>query len=275
METALSTHFFVSHRLNTTWLEKVFQAGFPLVEIFCARQHFDYRNRSQIRELASWFRDSRLKLHSLHSPMYNDDCWGRTGPDAVVKLTEPIKWKRIAMVDEVKRALEVAEEIPFRYLVQHLGVTGEEFDGRLLDAAFTALEELSLFARQRGVNILLENTPNALATPERLHYFLETTHLDLYFCFDTGHAHMSGGVAKAFDAMKPRIRSTHIHDNDGKEDHHWMPLGQGTIPWRETMSLLNTAGAPWPLLLELKEDPALEQPFARARQTLDQLMNLK
>ena len=34
------------------------------------------------------------------------------------------------MTDEIKRALDVAETIPFRYLIQHLGVSGEEFDER-------------------------------------------------------------------------------------------------------------------------------------------------
>ena len=50
------------------------------------------------------------------------------------------------MVDEIKRALEIAEIIPFRYLIQHIGVGGEEFDMRKFDAAFCALEELNLFA---------------------------------------------------------------------------------------------------------------------------------
>jgi len=31
------------------------------------------------------------------------------------------------MVDEIKRALEIAEVVPFRYLIQHLGVSGEPF----------------------------------------------------------------------------------------------------------------------------------------------------
>ena len=61
--------------------------------------------------------------------------------------------------------------IPFRYLIQHIGVAGEEFDERKFDAAFAALEELSLFARQRGVEILLENTPNELASAARLLQF--------------------------------------------------------------------------------------------------------
>ena len=62
------------------WLERIWHAGIPLVEIFCARQHLDYRDNAQIAELGHWFRDSDLKLHSLHSPMYNDDVWGRSGP---------------------------------------------------------------------------------------------------------------------------------------------------------------------------------------------------
>src|SRR5215475_2084847 len=120
MDHVLSTHVFVNHRLTTVWLERVWQAGIPAVEIFCARQHLDYRDQAQIKELGHWFRDAELKLHSLHSPMYNDDVWGRSGPHAVVTLTEVVKSKRLAMVDEVKRALEVAETIPFKYLIQHL-----------------------------------------------------------------------------------------------------------------------------------------------------------
>src|ERR1700736_753768 len=111
MQRVLSTHLFVNHRLTTVWLDKIWQAGIPAVEIFCAQQHLDWRNKAQIEELDAWFRDSELTLHSLHSPMYTDDVWGRSGPNAVISITEPVKLKRIAMVDEVKRALEVAETV--------------------------------------------------------------------------------------------------------------------------------------------------------------------
>src|SRR4029078_4606360 len=136
----------------------------------------------------------------------------------------PVKSKRIPMLDEIKRALEVAETIPFPYLIQHIGVTGQEYDERSVDAAFTALEELSLFARERGVEVLLENTPNALASAERLLMFLNTTHLDLNICLDVGHAHMNQGVESAFPSLKSRIRSTHGHDNNWKEDFHPFPM---------------------------------------------------
>ncbi len=275
MQRALSTHLFVNHRLTTVWLDRIWDAGIPLVEIFCARQHLDYRDKAQITELGHWFRDAELKVHSLHSPMYSDDVWGRTGPQSVITITETVKSKRIQSVDEIKRALEIAEVVPFRYLVQHLGVTGEEYDERKLDAAFSALEEIRLFANQRGVEVLIENTPNALATPEKLLMFFEMTHMDLRVCFDVGHAHMNGGVETAYRLLKPRIRSTHIHDNDGKEDLHLFPFAGGTIDWRRTMEALRTAPHQYPLLLELREALDLGQPLEVVKSVFDQLEGLR
>jgi sugar phosphate isomerase/epimerase len=276
MKHILSTHLFVNHRLSGAMLSKIEKTGVTAVEIFCARQHLDYQNKAQIAELGHYFADSELKLHSLHAPMYNDEIWCRSGPHAVVTITETVKGRRIEMVDEIKRAIEVAETIPFQYLVQHMGVANEEFDMRKFDAAFSALEELTIFARQRGVEILLENIPNELSTPERLLQFNELTHLHLNFVFDTGHAHMTGGVESAYQLMQDKIRSTHVHDNDGKNDSHVFPLvaDGGTIDWKNTMQLLRGRGDQYPLLLELKERPELAAPLDAVAEIFDRLENL-
>jgi len=274
MTRALSTHLFANHRLTTVWLDKIWNAEIPLVEIFCAPQHCDYRNKAQISELGHWFRDAQLKLHSLHSPMYTDEVWGRSGPQAVITITEASRPKRLEMVDEIKRALEIAETIPFRYLIQHLGVQWEEFDERKIDYAFSALEEISLFARQRGVEVLLENTPNELANAERLSMFLDVTHLNLNVCFDVGHAHMRGNIQGEFELLKPRIRSTHVHDNDGTDDSHLFP-GKGSVDWLRTMNLLRSAEEQCPLLLELREVEELQHPLDAVRTTFDYLEGLK
>lgn len=273
MQHALSTHYFVNHRLTNVALQEISDAGITAVEIFCARQHMDYNNRSQVQELGYWFKDARLKLHSLHLPLHTDDIWGRSGPHAHLNICETQKSKRIVMVDEIKRAIEVAEYIPCTYLIQHIGGLNEEYDDRKLDAAFSSLEELSLFAKHRGAQILLENIPNSLSSAERLCSFLAMTHLDLNFCFDTGHAHLMEGVEKAFELMKPRIRSTHVHDNDGKNDKHLFPLlaEGGSIDWKRTMSLLRSAGQQYPLLLELKESPDFARPLEAIKQIFERL----
>ena len=273
MNRVLSTHLIVNHRLTIAWLIRALEAGIPAVEIFCARQHLDYRNKSQIAELGYWFRDSELKLHSIHSPMYTDEIWGRSGPDSVISVTERAKGRRIAAVDEIKRALDIAETIPFRYMVQHLGVSGEEFDEFAIDAAFSSLEELTIFAHQRGVEILLENIPNELSTAERLQHFLRVTHLDLNFVFDVGHANIGGGVESEFAIMKDRIRSLHIHDNDGTDDKHLFPFlaEGGTVDWPKTMDILRTRPDQYPLLLELKEVAEMEHPLDAVNEVYDKL----
>src|SRR5947209_7689651 len=271
MRHVLSTHLFVNHRLTVATLSRIQQAGIPAVEIFCARQHLDYRDKAQIAELGHWFRDSELKLHSLHAPMYNDEIWGRSGPHSVISITEPVKGRRLEMVDEIKRAIEIAEVIPFTYLIQHIGVSGEEFAMRKVDAAFSALEELKLFARQRGVEILLENIPNDLSSPERLILFEELTHIGLNYVFDTGHAHMGAGVEATFNLMKDKIRSTHIHDNDGKSDSHLIPfVSEGcTIDWKIAMQLLRSRQNNYPLLLELRERPEIANPLEAVKQCFE------
>jgi sugar phosphate isomerase/epimerase len=273
MQRALSTHMLVNHHLTAVWLDRIWDAGIPLVEIFCARQHLDYRDKAQVTELGYWFRDSELKLYSLHSPMYSDDAWGRTGPDAVVNIAETQKSRRLKMVEEVKRALEVAEQIPFRYLIQHLGVAGEEFDERKVEAAFSSLEEISLFAGQRGVEVLVENTPNALSSAQRLLYFFNATHLKLNVCFDLGHAHMNEGVEAAYRLLAPRIRSTHVHDNDGKMDLHLFPSVDpgGTIDWAGAMTALASTPDQYPLLLELRCSPDVARPVESACKVFEHL----
>lgn len=271
MDLLLSTHLFVRHRLTTVWLERVWDAGFPAVEIFCARQHIDYRDKAQIVELGHWFRDAELKMHSLHAPMYTDDVWGRSGPQAVINICEPAKAKRIALVDEIKRAIEIAEYVPFRYLIQHLGVSGEEYDERKFDAAFSSLDEIRVFAAQRGVEVLLENTQNELASAQRLNEFLAQTHLGLNYCFDIGHAHMRASIEEEFELMKGRIRSTHLHDNNGQEDQHLFP-GQGSINWTRAMKHLTSHGDQFPLMLELKEPAAMEHPIEEAKKSMDWLV---
>lgn len=277
MQRAISTHFHVNHRLTTALLDRIRHAGFSKVEIFCGRQHVDYHNKAQVTELGHWFRDAELELWSLHAPMYSDEVWGRSGPGAVVSICEREKVRRIAAVDEIKRAIEIADYVPCRYVVQHFGVAYEEFDARKIDAAFSSLDELSVFARQRGVEILLENIPNGFSTAERLTWFLAETHLNLGFCFDTGHANMTGSIAAEFELMKDRIRSTHLHDNDGAEDSHLAPLVDegGSIDWAETMELLRSRDGQYPLLLELKDAPGKKAPLGDALCSFERLESIR
>lgn len=263
MKQALSTHLFVNQKLTVATLEAIERAGIPAIEIFCAKQHFDYADEAQVRELAAWLGDHKLELRSLHSPMHKDYNWGRT-TGAAINIAETDRHRRLESVEEIKRALDVAEKIPFRYLVQHLGVSHEKFDLAKFDAAFASLEPLLIYAKQRGVQILLENIPNELSTPEKLRYFINYTRLsELRICFDSGHAHLGDGVEREFEALRDLVVSTHLHDNRGDRDDHLFP-GQGTINWPSTLRALSQAPHEFPLQLELRDHGEFPQPLEKA-----------
>jgi sugar phosphate isomerase/epimerase len=270
MHRILSTYRYVHQPLGAGLLAEISRAEIDAIEVFSAPSHFNYRDEQKVRELADALGEYHLQLHSLHSPTERDLAPGReSGVPISISDTERIR--RLDAVDEVKRALDVAERIPFRYLVQHIGYGRDSADPRKLDAAFTSLEILSVFAKARGVTIALENTPNEIGAPASLQHFLVDTHLhDLRLCLDTGHAHMDATVAVAFDVMRDRLVTSHIHDNHGEKDEHLLPY-EGTIDWDAALGAF--AGAPQPvaMVLELKAKPDGAPTLDQIRAAFDKL----
>jgi sugar phosphate isomerase/epimerase len=254
MQRAVSTHLHIKERLHPGLLDGLVRGGAQAIEIFAARQHLDYANRKQhVREIADWFRDNPVVLHSVHAPLFADYELGRTGAPPI-NVASSDRSQIVAAMDEIKRAIEVAEQIPYRFLIQHIGVPNESFDERKFEAAMTSIEHLRAFAKPLGVRILLENIDNELATPERLVEFIHITHFDdVGVCFDVGHAHLMSGVAEGFEILKKYIGSTHIHDNNKDKDSHLWP-GAGSIDWKQTMELLRSAPQTPPILLEIESD---------------------
>src|SRR5580692_12731215 len=155
----LSTHLFLKQRLHPGLLEMAARSGASGVELFAARQHFDYTSREHVMELAAWFASNPLEPYSMHAPLYPDREMGRAGAPAV-NVVHPEKSRRIDSMDEIKRALETAEEMPLRHLILHLGEREDRWSPRTLEHAMTAIEHLQAFARPLGVKILLENIQN-------------------------------------------------------------------------------------------------------------------
>src|SRR5438876_5852217 len=150
---AMSTYVYVKERLHSGLLDGLVRGGAQAIEIFAARQHLDYANRKQhVREIADWFRSSGIPLNSVHSPLYADYEFGRAGaPPVNVASTD--RAGRIEAMDEIKRALEIAEQIPFRFLVEHPGTPNESFDEKKFEAAMTSVEHLRAVAKPLGWRI--------------------------------------------------------------------------------------------------------------------------
>ncbi|MDQ2832416.1 MAG: sugar phosphate isomerase/epimerase [Acidobacteriota bacterium] len=238
MQYGISTHVFLPQRLHLGLLDTLKKAGAQTIELFAARHHFDYTDRAAVREVADWFRSNGVAA-TLHQPLYLSDRadaqWSRHVA-ANLNLIDVEKSRRIAAMDEVKRALEAAEQIPIATCVLHLGLKDEAWNARALENSLTAIEHLKAFAHPLGVRILLENLQNEVTTPEHLLEIIRVGHFDrVGVCLDVGHAHLAApesntGVDAAFELLKPRIAELHLHDNHGTKDDHLWPAA-GEVDW--------------------------------------------
>ena len=285
MQPGISTHVFFQHRLHPGLLDALAASGARVIEVFAARHHFDYSDGSQVRELAAWFRSNPVR-GVLHQPIYISDRadaqWSRhVAPN--LNLIAPEKFRRIAAMDEVKRALEAAEMVPFTAAVLDLGLRETRWDEAAIEHSLSAIEHLKAFAGPLGLRLLLENTQNEVTTPEHLLHILEAGHFDsVGVSLDLGRLHLAqnaanmtpdSGIGQTVQVLGKRIGQLHIHDNHGpfapqesltdsagsfsnamemKDEHLWP--GEGTMDWAAVADALAPLPAETPGILEIADD---------------------
>jgi len=281
MQRLLSTYLFISRKLTPELLGQVATNGFQGVEIFCARSHFEYTMKPEIRAMASALEAHHLQLVSLHAPTSRDISAMRES-GTPLSICEVERVRRIEAMDELKRVIDVADDLPYSRLILHMGGSRETADPRKRDAAFSSLEHLILHAHHAGVTICVENTLSEMGDPAYLRAFVDETRLNgLRFNFDIGHAHLSEfpqaeRIEKSFAPLRDLVSSVHLHDNHGEKDEHLPPF-DGTIDWASAIKILQSAPQKdLPLVLELKEKtgpeaPTIAEQLAATRASLDKL----
>jgi sugar phosphate isomerase/epimerase len=270
--------------LTTELLGQIAGAGFEALEIFATRSHFDYTTKSEVQSMACALLQHRLALASLHAPTSRDLSANREG-GTPLSICEVERVRRIEAMDELKRVIDVAEDLPYSRLILHMGGPRETADPRKRDAAFSSLEHLVLHAHHVGVTIAVENTTSEMGDPAYLRAFVDETRLTgLRFNFDIGHAYLADGpenerIEKGFAPLRELVVSAHIHDNHGEKDEHLPPF-DGSIGWESAVKILKSAPQPdLPLTLELKErtgpeTPSTAEQLTAASTSLDRLERL-
>jgi len=279
MQRLLSTYLIISKKLTADLLGQISEAGFQGIEIFCTRSHFEYTLKQEIRAMAGALESHRLQLVSLHAPTSRDISAMRES-GTPLSICEVERVRRIEAMDELKRVIDVADDLPYARLILHMGGSREAADPRKRDAAFSSLEHLILHARHAGVTICVENTLSEMGNPDYLRAFVDETRLSgLRFNFDIGHANLAEfpeeeRLEKSFAPLKELVSSVHLHDNHGEKDEH-LPPYEGSIQWPSAIKLLKSgAQNGLPLVLELKEKtgpeaPTMNEQLTAARKSLD------
>ena len=279
MQRLLSTYLFVSRKLTPEHLEQIAGAGFQGVEIFCTRSHFEYSIEQEVRAMADALEAHHLQLVSMHAPTSRDLSAMRES-GTPLSICEVERVRRVEAMDELKRVIDVADDLHYSRLILHMGGSRETADPRKRDAAFSTIEHLILHAHHAGVAICVENTTSEMGDPAYLRAFVDETRLTgLRFNFDIGHAHLADfpeeeRLEKSFSPLRELVSSAHLHDNHGEKDEH-LPPYDGTIDWPSAIRVLQSAPqTSLPLVVELKEKTGAEAPtvaeqLAAARTAMD------
>src|SRR5206468_2839886 len=120
MQRLLSTYLFVSRKLTPELLGQISEAGFQGVEIFCTRSHFEYAMKPEIQTMAGALEQHRVQLVSLHAPTSRDVSAMRES-GTPLSICEVERVRRVEAMDELKRVIDVAEDLPYARLILHMG----------------------------------------------------------------------------------------------------------------------------------------------------------
>ena len=156
--------------------------------------------------------------------------------------TEELRAKRMILM---KRSIKCASLMGIKNWVIHPIVpfgTGNFWPEEVWRINIEFFKELLPVAKQYGVIICLENMPwknFPIATPEQSFQLINIMNDDNFkFCLDTGHAAVCGiSPADAVRFAGKDLKALHVHDNDGKGDHHYVP-GLGVIDWKAFIEAL-------------------------------------
>ena len=174
------------------------------------------------------------------------------GPGSGLELGAHI-WENLAQMgpgpaeEALRHWLAVAARTGVRSLVIHGGSYADQREG--IARTRSILESVLPEYEAAGVVLTLENHyafdyRDCHELFSEVWEFREVLSLDspsLRFCFDTGHAHMTGNIDELLGELGPYLHHVHLADNFGEHDDHVM-YGHGTVPFEHILRTLEAQG---------------------------------
>ena len=182
------------------------------------------------------------------------------------------QWNPHGLSDEV----ELCALIGANALILHPSSLGldDPFSSR---PDFPGIMRLAAVAREQGVRLVLENTPDTMWA---LDLALDKIGDDpgktnLGICIDVGHAYISQDAGREpiknyIERYKGQLVHLHLHDNFGDDDEH-LPIKDGSIDWQNLADTLKAVEYHGPAVLELQSQGDLLATFTDARTYLRSL----
>jgi sugar phosphate isomerase/epimerase len=219
----------------------------------------DWKIMPAARRLRAQVADGGLTIHSAHG------CWGgQTIGASRVDLGHTDLAVRRPSVADLKQCIDWLAEAGGTCLVVHPGGLSEPVETAARTGALAeSLIALADHARGTGVVLCVENMPPGVHPGSRMAPLFDLVAAldrpELALAVDTGHAHITIDAASETRAAGRLLRTTHVHDNNGRQDAH-LPPGLGTLDWTAWIEALDAIDYRGPIVLEcirhLRNEPA-------------------
>lgn len=168
---------------------------------------------------AALVREAGLAFENIHAPFIDTN-----------NLWSSEKSAREKTVRQYQEWLEECARFEIPLMVMHL-TEGDKLPG-LNESGVESILALVRFAEEVKVKIALENTRQG----EHVAYVLSRIPSDyLGLCYDSSHGRLTPDRGSALlETYGHRMLATHLSDNDGRKDRHWLP-GNGEIQWHKLL----------------------------------------
>jgi sugar phosphate isomerase/epimerase len=169
-------------------------------------------------------------------------------------MASAIEELRVAAVTELRRCLHIFAHVGARWMNVHpdrnVPMHTRPF---WIERNLESLDELLAESRKLGVGIMLENLPYTFNTVEQLSELLDPLP-ELGLHLDLGHSNLYTRDNAGDDLIRryaTRLQHVHLHDNKGGTADLHLPLGTGTVPYRQHIRVLQEVGYDGTITLEV------------------------
>jgi len=198
------------------YLKRIADAGFSHIH-WCHHWNTDFLySKWEIEQIGKWLKAYGLQLLDLHASAGNEKDWASSQ-----------EYQRLAGVELVKNRIEMTSYLSADVAIMHVPAAPDSVPVR------KSLDVLEPFAKERNVRIAIENGNFEAISKLLSEYSPEYVGL----CYDAGHGNMGADGLAHLEALKDRLISVHLHDNDGTSDQHKLPFS-GTVDWERLARIM-------------------------------------
>ncbi len=190
-------------------------AGFDFTALWWGGEEKEFREGRK-GVMPRMARDSGLSIDNIHVPFERcNRLWSLNAPEREAWVCDHLAW------------IEDCARYDIGMMVMHL-TYGSDFPSPCEDGIASFAYVLSA-AKRCNVRLAVENTLSE-AHLDRLMERFDSPFLGL--CYDSSHDYIAGPTPlTVLERYGERLLTTHLSDNDGESDSHWLP-GEGVVDWR-------------------------------------------